>query len=207
MRRLILISLFALAGCTEAAEAPPGWMTDYEAAASLSKRSNRPMLLEFGASWCAPCKKLDATTLRDKDVAYYVESGFIAVKIDGDQSPQLVEKFKVRGFPTLIMLSPDGKEIARRSGYVEPEVFLKWIMPHRARNTAAVKAEPVAVASLGDAPRCQVVVKTVSNEFELATREAEARLAERYLALAERCADAGKNEEAAIYRRKADELK
>lgn len=207
MRRLLILCLFGLTSCTEAAEAPPGWMTDYENAVSVAKRSNRPMLLDFGASWCGPCKKLEANTLRDKDVAYYVETGFIAVKIDGDQSPQLAEKFKVKGFPTLIILSPDGREIARRSGYVEPDAFLKWIMPHRARNTAAVKAEPVSVASLGDSPRCQVVVKTTSNEFDRAIRDAEVRLAERYLAMAGRYADAGQNEEAATFRRKADELK
>ena len=207
MRRLIILSLFALTACTEAAEAPPGWMTDYEQAASLSKRSNRPMLIDFGTTWCGPCKKLEANTLRDKDVAYHIDSGFIAVKVDGDQCPQLVEKFKVKGFPTLIIVGSDGKEIARRSGYVEPDVLLKWLMPHRARNTAAVKAEPVSVASVDNSFRCQVLVKTVSNEYDRATREAEARLAERYLALADRCADAGRNDEAADYRRKAGELK
>jgi len=207
MRRSLMLCLVMLTGCSEAAETLPGWTTDYESAVNNSKRSQRPMLLDFGATWCGPCKKLEATTLKDKEVAYTIQNGFIAVKIDVDRQPQLADKWNVKGYPTLIMVAPNGTEIARRSGFVEAPALLQWITPHRSRNTAEVKPEPTSLASLDNStPRCQVLVKSATNEFEQATRDAEARLAERYRLLASRSADAGQTEDAAIYRRKADEL-
>ena len=204
MSRLLLLSLFALTACSQAGEPLAGWTTDYEAALKAAKRDNKPLLLDFGATWCGPCKKLEATTFRDKDVAATIESGFVAVKIDVDQNRALTDRHQVTSFPTLVILSPDGREIARRSGYIEAEAFLKWLAPHRGKS-AAVKAEPMALASV-NWPRCEVVVKVVSNEYESATRAAEERLAERYLLIAGRCADEGKPDEAASYRRMADEL-
>jgi len=210
MRRFLILPLFLLAGCTEASEPPlAGWTTDYENAVINSKRSQRPLLLDFGATWCGPCKKLDATTLKDKDVAYTVQNGFIAVKIDVDRNRELTDKYQVKGFPTMIIVAPDGREIARRSGFIEAAPFLQWIKPHRSRNTAEVKAaQPASLASHDDgaAPRCMVMVKTSPNDFDHATKEAEARLAERYRILATRSADAGKVEEAQTYRRRAEEL-
>lgn len=206
MRRIWILSLVLLSGCTEAAETLPGWTTDYETAVVNSKRSQRPLLLDFGATWCGPCKKLESTTLKDKEVAYTIQNGFIAVKIDVDRNPDLANKWNVKGYPTLIMVAPNGTEIARRSGFVEAPALLQWITPHRSRNTAELKPEPSTLASLENAPRCQVLVKSASNEFEQATRDAEVRLAERYRLLAARSSDAGQREQAAAYRRKADEL-
>jgi thioredoxin-like negative regulator of GroEL len=206
MRRIWILSLALLAGCTEAAETLPGWTTDYEAAVNASKRSQRPLLLDFGATWCGPCKKLEATTFKDREVSATIQNGYVAVKIDVDRNPELAAKFGVKAYPTIVLVAPDGREIARRSGYVEPGPFLQWITPHRSRNIAEAKPEPVALASLDQSPRCQVVVKTAPGEFDRATREAEARLAERYRMLAARSADAGQAGDAAAYRRKAEEL-
>jgi thioredoxin-like negative regulator of GroEL len=160
MRRIWILSLVVLTGCTEAAENLPGWTTDYEAAVNNSKRSQRPLLLDFGATWCGPCKKLEATTFKDREVSAVIQNGYVAVKIDVDRNPELASKYGVKSYPTIVLVAPDGREIARRSGYVDAGPFLQWITPHRARNAAEVSS---AVSS---------VVSNISGVTE-AAREAE----------------------------------
>jgi protein disulfide-isomerase len=62
------------------------------------------------------------------DAVVDAAGGLVAVKVDGDERLDLKERFGVTGFPTVILLSPDGTEIRRASGYVsvaEMAEFLK----------------------------------------------------------------------------------
>jgi len=50
---------------------------------------------------------------------------FVAVKVDGDRRPELKEKFDVSGYPTLVLLSADGKELGRVRGGVPYQLLIK----------------------------------------------------------------------------------
>lgn len=75
------------------------------------------MLLYWGAVWCPPCNRLKSTTF--KDPAFIAQAQqFIAVHLDGDleEAQAAGERFAVKGYPTIIMLRPDGTEITRLIG-------------------------------------------------------------------------------------------
>ena len=78
------------------------------------------MLLYWGASWCPPCNKLKATLFNRQD--FILQSrAVVAVHVDGDlpSAQKLGTRFKVTGYPTMILMNPNGTEITRLPGEVE----------------------------------------------------------------------------------------
>lgn len=77
-------------------------------------KNDKPVLVDFWAPWCAPCKAL-APTLDDLAVEYADEMEI--VKVDIESNPELAKRFDVRGIPLLIVVK-NGQEIARTFGTV-----------------------------------------------------------------------------------------
>jgi thiol:disulfide interchange protein DsbD len=81
----------------------------------------RPALIDFAAEWCIPCRQMEHTTYADREVLREAER-FHMVKADiteeSSETTRLVERFDVRGVPTVILLSAAGEERERFVGYV-----------------------------------------------------------------------------------------
>ncbi len=99
---------------------------DFEEGENLSLNQRRPALVDFFTSWCSWCKKMDAETYTDSRVINRSES-LVCVKVDGDARGDLIAKYKVDGYPTIVFLNPDGSEKHRVVGYKGPDDFLKDI--------------------------------------------------------------------------------
>jgi thioredoxin-related protein len=114
----------------DAAHAATGgiaWQTgDVDAAFALAKQSNKPLFLYWGAVWCPPCNQVKATIFNRQD---FIERSkfFVPVYIDGDSASaqKLGTRFKVRGYPSMILFRPDGSEIIRLPGEVDGARYLQ----------------------------------------------------------------------------------
>ena len=84
---------------------------------------DKPILIDFFATWCGPCKALAPVLKQVKDA---LEDNVSVLKIDIDKNQSLATKLNVRGVPTLILYK-NGKQIWRQSGVVPKEAILKEI--------------------------------------------------------------------------------
>lgn len=154
MKRLpTLLSLWILSSLA-AWGASPGWLASYDKALEFSKKSGRPVLINFtGSDWCGWCKKMKAETLAKPEFIQFASSNLILVELDFPQGiPQTQEikaanaavknNFKVGGFPTFVLVDSKGAELGRQRGYLAGGVpaftaqLKNWIATSRAEAAA-----------------------------------------------------------------------
>ena len=93
------------------------WMTNLKPGLEKAKESGRPIMIDFYADWCGPCKMLDAQTYSDDRVAA-ASTNWVMVRIDVDQNQGLATYYNVQSIPTILVLNPEGKEIRREVGFI-----------------------------------------------------------------------------------------
>jgi thiol:disulfide interchange protein DsbD len=104
---------------------------DVESARARALRENRPLLVDFTAAWCFSCKELEKLTFSEKAVGSEL-GRFVAVKVDAthNDDPAVVatmDRYRVRGLPTVLVFDSKGKELLRFTEFVPPERFLPAI--------------------------------------------------------------------------------
>jgi thiol:disulfide interchange protein len=103
-----------------------------EDALRLAASSDRVILYDFTAAWCRPCDVLDKEVFQNAALADEINERFIPVRVvdrkqeDGRNSPiveVLEQRYRVRGFPTVVFASANGEERARMEGFRGREEF------------------------------------------------------------------------------------
>jgi protein disulfide-isomerase len=123
--------VFCLLACWTAFQikaAEDQWMTDLPKAQARAKAEKKLLLMDFtGSDWCPPCMALKKNVLSSPEFEKFAKDNLVLVEVDFPNSkPQtgelkkanqaLSDKFKVEGFPTLIVLDSNGKELSRNLG-------------------------------------------------------------------------------------------
>lgn len=126
------------------------WGTDLPAALSEAKNDGKLVLLDFtGSDWCPPCMMLHDKVLSTQPFVDYAKNKLVLVELDfpsgKKQAPALAKandalkkRFKIEGFPTLIVLDSNGKELAREVGlaHQNPAEIIAWLDKFKAEQPA-----------------------------------------------------------------------
>ena len=97
---------------------------DVDAAFAQAKAEAKPVFVYWGAKWCPPCNQVKATLFNRQD---FIERSraFVPVYVDGDSpgAQKLGSRFKVSGYPTMVLFNPQGTELTRLPGEVDAQRY------------------------------------------------------------------------------------
>jgi protein disulfide-isomerase len=122
-----LLASVAFWQATQAAEG--NWLTDFAKATALAKQEKKLVLMDFtGSDWCPPCQALHKNVLTSKEFVDFAKENLVLVLVDFPQhralpaeqqkaNDALSRKFEIEGYPTVILLNPDGKPLSKQVGY------------------------------------------------------------------------------------------
>src|SRR5678816_1057797 len=114
MQRTILLFASALTLASSRAHAAGiDFLDNLDAAQLLARPAHKPIVIEFNASWCTWCRKMESQTFADQRVQD-MASKFIWVQIDIDDQPAVAAEFHVRGVPHVAVLDHQGLEMTSK---------------------------------------------------------------------------------------------
>jgi thiol:disulfide interchange protein DsbD len=122
----MVVTWYHLPPDTRAAHAELTWESNESLAASRAESEHRPMLIDFGASWCGACKELEERTFPDPRVREQGER-FVALHVDAtdDDNPEIEDirrKYHaIEGLPVVLLFDSKGIEVARFTEFVPPD--------------------------------------------------------------------------------------
>ena len=112
------------------------WVATYKDALRKSKKEDKPVLMYFtGSDWCGPCKILDKDLFHTEKFKALADKDLVLLEVDIPRRTDIISadkmnenlylqrKYKVRAFPTLMMVNHRGKKIAEKKGYVMTEYY------------------------------------------------------------------------------------
>ncbi len=117
------------------------WNTDYAEATETAASEEKMVLLNFtGSDWCPPCEMLHSEVLTKDAFKKFADEKLVLVELDfpndkpqsdalKKQNADLSETYGIEGYPTLILLDSEGKEVKREVGLAwrTPEDLITWI--------------------------------------------------------------------------------
>ncbi len=125
MKTFRLAFLGAVLSCLSfsSARAESAWLLDFQKAQAEAKASHKLLLLNFtGSDWCIWCKKLDAEVFTQPEFQSYAKEHLVLLTVDfpqrsrlapevKKQNEKLAEKYRIQGFPTILVLNGEGKQL------------------------------------------------------------------------------------------------
>jgi uncharacterized protein len=142
MKRVFLLFLLLSLGCTSPeGDGPKGsaatgaaptakkvnWTNWNKDIFTKAKREKKLILLDLGAIWCHWCHVMEEKTYSDSFVAGYLNKHFLASAVNQDAHPDLAARYYDWGWPATIIFDAEGNELAKLSGYIKKEDYLRLL--------------------------------------------------------------------------------
>ena len=133
----ILTGVFACWALLQAGAGELQWNTDLAKAQAQAKKENKLVMLDFtGSDWCGWCIKLNKDVFSTQEFADYAKKNLVLVEVDFPRHKELAadqkkanqalqEKYKIEGYPTIIVLNPEGKKLGDLGYMNSPKPFIK----------------------------------------------------------------------------------
>jgi thioredoxin-related protein len=103
------------------------WNINFARSSAEAVQGNKPILLEFWASWCEVCKVTDKEVFSDRQIARIIREKFVPVKVNFDANIAMDKLYGIKNLPTVVFTDSYGSELLRTLGLVKPDSFAKIV--------------------------------------------------------------------------------
>lgn len=116
----------------------------------------KPIFIDFYASWCSPCKKVEREVFTNPRVAKYMNENFINYKVDIDEKngSTLSMIYDVDFLPTMVIVKPNGKTLVKKSSIMSSDKFLNWAK--KGKKYFSYTSKNIGIKYLNDSNTCEL---------------------------------------------------
>lgn len=118
--RVGLLALAVAFAASPSAAAEIVWQTNAREAIEQAAAEGRPLLVFVTSRACPHCSRMERGTFRNAGVVKRMNLAFVALKVDADEQPMLVQRLRVQAFPSLLVVTPERRLRAKQQGYLSP---------------------------------------------------------------------------------------
>jgi len=137
-----ILVIFFMVSASALAKAP--WLTSIEEGVKQAEKEGKLVMVEFtGSDWCPPCMMMNKKVFSQEEFLKGAQKNYVLVKLDAPKSDKklakstgaVMKKYKIKGFPTILLLDASGKEFKRFTATENPSVksFLKRLKTEKRR--------------------------------------------------------------------------
>ncbi len=106
------------------------WLTDLNEAKALAAKTGKRIFVDFMATWCGPCKMLDADVLETERFKDLAKKKLVLLRIDVDAQKSIASMYGIEAMPTQMILDKDGQVLAKTVGYGGADAFYSFLIPN-----------------------------------------------------------------------------
>ncbi len=138
---IVLVSTLLCGAAEPAKDDGFKWSGDLKAAWEVASEQQRPLLVFVTMDGCPHCQKMKQTTLRDKSVQRDLKSRFVTVALNLKDEPDFIGVLRIRTFPAMVVVQPNGDVLESISGYQTPRQLREKLLS-TARQASLEKKSP-----------------------------------------------------------------
>lgn len=100
-----------------------------EKAKQLAKETDKLIFIDAYTNWCGPCKRMAATSFMEEEVGEIFNERFVNIKIEMEkdaEGPEVARLYKVRAYPTLLVINSEGKLIKQSVGFMTADQLIAF---------------------------------------------------------------------------------
>ncbi|WP_298310507.1 thioredoxin family protein [uncultured Aquimarina sp.] len=101
------------------------WIHDFELGRAIAIEQKKWMVVDFWASWCGPCKRMDSK-LWQTTAINSIKDNFVFVKVNFDRKREFAKYFNIKSLPTVLIMDPNKAVIDRKTGYRHTDEYINW---------------------------------------------------------------------------------